>query len=97
MGACRENFKVTHGRPIGAFLPIVDRLAAVIRVFHEINEDNPDRAVDARDLLAQIDVKFIVLLPVIRKILCDTKALSYMLQSPTIDLSRAIDVVNTVR
>ena len=88
---------MTHGRPIGAFLTIVDRLAAVIRVFHEINKDKPDRAVDARDLLAQIDVKFIVLLPVIRKILGDTKALTNMLQSPTIDLTRAIDVVNTVR
>ena len=76
---------------------IVSRLAAVIRVRHEIsNEENHERAVDTWGLLAQIDIKFIGLLAVFWKILGDTKALLDMLQLPTIDLARAINVVNAM-
>lgn len=76
----------------------MDRLTAVIRVLEEISDEpNPTRAVEARGLLCQIDIKFIALLAVFRKVLGDTKFLSDMLQSSKIDLCKAIDLIETLR
>ena len=67
-GVPRELQKLSDTRQASRYFVcknIVDRLAAVILVLDEIsNEDNPDRAVDSRGLLPQIDIKFIGLLPV---------------------------------
>ncbi|KAF3840229.1 hypothetical protein F7725_018946 [Dissostichus mawsoni] len=77
---------------------LMDRLTAVIRVLEEISDEpNPTRAVEARGLLCQIDIKFIALLTVFRKVLGDTKLLSDMLQSSKIDLCKAIDLIETLR
>lgn len=77
---------------------LMDRLPAAIRVLEEISDEtNPARAVEARGLLCQIDLNFIGLLAVFRKVLGDTKFLSDMLQSPKIDLSKAVDLTEALR
>lgn len=73
---------------------LMDRLPAVLRVLHEIDVENSgERSVEARGLVTQIDLTFIGTLAVFRKILGDTKLLSNMLQAPSIDLARAVDLI----
>ena len=77
---------------------LMDRLTAVIRVLDDISDEaNPQRAVDARGLRSQIDLNFIGLLAVFRKVLGEAKFLSEMLQSPNVDLTKAADLTETLR
>lgn len=56
-----------------------------------------NRGVKARGLLCQIDLNFIGLLVVFRKVLGDTKYLSDLLQSPNTDLLKAVDLIEDLR
>lgn len=77
---------------------LLDRLSVVMTVLDEIsNEPDSDRGVKARGLLCQIDLNFIGLLVVFRKVLGDTKYLSDLLQSPNTDLLRAVDLIEVLR
>jgi len=69
-----------------------------MQVLEDISdEDNPDRAVEARGLLIQIDQNFIGCLAVFRKVLSDTRFLSDMLQSTQLDLTKAVALIQTLQ
>ncbi|XP_053286397.1 zinc finger MYM-type protein 1 isoform X2 [Pleuronectes platessa] len=77
---------------------VMDRLPAIVCVLEDIShEDNPDRAVEARGILHQIDLNFIGCLVVFRKILGESKFLSDMLQSTKIDLTKAVELAETLQ
>lgn len=74
-----------------------DRLPAVLKVLQDIAlENSGDRSVDARGILSQIDVHFIGLLVIFCKVLGDAKYFSDMLQSSSLDLARAVDLVGAL-
>ena len=76
---------------------LMDRLPAVLCVLQNISAENHrDRSIDARGLLAQIDLTFIGLLATFRKVFGDTKLLSELLQSPSVDLAMAADMVESL-
>uniref|UniRef100_A0A3B1JDS8 HAT C-terminal dimerisation domain-containing protein n=1 Tax=Astyanax mexicanus TaxID=7994 RepID=A0A3B1JDS8_ASTMX len=75
----------------------IHKLPAIKRVLQEIaHEHHGDRSVEARGLLAQIDLQFIVYLVTFCKVFGETKLLSDMLQSPSLDLSKAVDLVEAL-
>lgn len=77
---------------------LMDWLPAFLRVLHDIDEESSgDRSVEARGLLGQIDLNFIALLATFRRTLGDTKFLSDMLQSPSLDLARAVDLIELLQ
>lgn len=59
-------------------------------------ERNGDRSIDARGLLAQIDVRFIALLLTLTRVFGDIKTLSDALQSPQLNLGVAVTLVDSV-
>uniref|UniRef100_A0A8C1TZ08 HAT C-terminal dimerisation domain-containing protein n=1 Tax=Cyprinus carpio TaxID=7962 RepID=A0A8C1TZ08_CYPCA len=72
---------------------IMDTLPALKRLLQEIaQERHGERTVEARGLLAQIELEFVLHLVTLRKLFGETKLLSDMLQSQTVDLSRAVDL-----
>nr|XP_023849718.1 zinc finger MYM-type protein 1-like [Salvelinus alpinus]XP_023849719.1 zinc finger MYM-type protein 1-like [Salvelinus alpinus] len=74
-----------------------DRLPAVLRVLQDITlENSGDGSVEERGLLSQIDLHFIRLLVTFCKVLGDAKCLSDMLQSSSLDLARAVDLVGAL-
>ncbi|XP_055794358.1 uncharacterized protein LOC129865521 isoform X1 [Salvelinus fontinalis] len=74
-----------------------DRLPAVLRVLQDITlENSGDRSVEARGLLSQIDLHFIGILVTFCKVLGDAKCLSDILQSSSLDLARAVDLVGAL-
>lgn len=74
-----------------------ERLPAVLKVLQEIaDEKSGDRSVEARGILSQIDVHFIGLLVTFCKVLGDAKCLSDILQSSSLDLARAVDLVGAL-
>lgn len=74
-----------------------DRLPAIIRLLQQLEDDNnPDRAVEARGLRAQMDGTFILLLIMFCTILAETKTLSDHLQAPGLDLSESVSLVHVV-
>lgn len=76
----------------------MDRLPAVLQVLHEIGvESSGERSVETQGLLTQIDLTFIGTLAVFRQILGDTKLLSDMLQAPSLDLARAVDLIQALQ
>ena len=76
---------------------LMDRLPAVLCVLQNISAENHrDRSIDARGLLAQIDLTFIGLLATFQKVFGDTKLLSDLLQSPSVDLAMAADMVESL-
>lgn len=77
---------------------LMDRLPAVLRVLHELDSENSgERSVDAQGLLTQIDLTFIGLLVIFKKILGEAKLLSDMLQAPSLDLAKAVDLVEALQ
>ncbi|MEQ2272359.1 hypothetical protein XENORESO_020081 [Xenotaenia resolanae] len=75
----------------------MDRLPAVLRVLHDIaTENSGERSVDARGLLTQLDLSF-VSLDTFRRLLGDAKVLSDMLQSPSLDLAMAVDLISALK
>ncbi|KAG8013673.1 hypothetical protein GBF38_022153, partial [Nibea albiflora] len=77
---------------------LMDRLPAVLQVLHDIDEENNgDRSVEARGLRGQINLDFICLLATFKRVLGDTKFLSDMLQSSSLDLARAIDLIEALQ
>uniref|UniRef100_A0A8C2HAB0 Uncharacterized protein n=1 Tax=Cyprinus carpio TaxID=7962 RepID=A0A8C2HAB0_CYPCA len=56
-----------------------------------------DRSVDARGLLTQLDLSFVGLLATFRMLLGDAKVLSDTLQSPSLDLAMAVDLVSALK
>ena len=75
-----------------------DRLPAVLQLLSELEAgDNANRAVEARSLLSAIDAKFVITLMLMCDIFGRTQALSCMMQSATLDLSRAVDLIDIVR
>lgn len=76
---------------------VLKRLPAVIRVLEEISKENSgDRSVDARGLLAQMDLEFIGLLVTFTELFGDTRCLSDKLQSPSLDLGSALDLIESL-
>uniref|UniRef100_A0A671M6X3 DUF4371 domain-containing protein n=1 Tax=Sinocyclocheilus anshuiensis TaxID=1608454 RepID=A0A671M6X3_9TELE len=70
------------------------RLPAVLRVLHDIDVENSgERSVEARGLLAQLDLTFIGTLVIFTKVLGEAKFLADMLQSASLDLAKAVDLV----
>lgn len=66
---------------------VMDRLPAIVQVLEEIaSENRPQRAVEARGILAQIDLNFAGSLVLFRKVLSDSKFLSDMLQWTSLGL-----------
>ncbi len=75
---------------------LMERLSAVKRVPEDISEErHPDRAVEARGLLGQIDLTFTGLLSVFKQVLGSTTFLSGM--SPKLDLSKAVDLIGALK
>ncbi|XP_062326326.1 zinc finger MYM-type protein 1-like [Osmerus eperlanus] len=76
---------------------IIDRLPAIKRVLQDIvQEHNSDRSVEARGLLAQIDLQFIVCLVTLHKVFGEATFLSDMLKSSSLDLSKVVDLVEAL-
>jgi len=76
---------------------LTDRLPAVFRLLQEIICDSSgDRSVEARGLLAQLDLTFIGLLVTFNTILGQSKFLSDMLQLPSVDLGTAVNLVEAL-
>jgi hypothetical protein len=74
-----------------------NRFSAIVRLLTILqDDDNSDRAVDARGLLAQIDGSFILLLEIFCTILGETKTLSDQLQATSLDLAAAVDLIQVV-
>lgn len=75
-----------------------DRLPAVLRLLQDISleKNSGDRKIEAKGLLAQINLQFIGLLVTFCKVFGDVKILSDMLQSRSLDLVRAIDLVGSL-
>lgn len=74
-----------------------DRLPAVLRLLQDLAlERHGERSVEARGLVSQIDLQFIGLLVTFCKVLGDAKCLSDMLQSSTLDLARAVDLLGAL-
>lgn len=68
-----------------------------MRLLKEISEEqNGDRATEARGLLAQIDLKFVALLVTFTSVLAEIKYLSDILQSPQLDLGTAVTLVDSL-
>lgn len=77
---------------------IINRLPALIKVLDDIiDETNADRAIDARGLKAQLDFRFLAMLSSFYTILIESKSASDVLQSPILDLAKAVDVVEVVK
>lgn len=77
---------------------LMDRLPAVLHVLHEIDVENSgERSVEARGILNQIDLTFIATLAIFKKILGDTKMLSDMRQAASLDLARAVDLIQALQ
>lgn len=77
---------------------VLKRLPVVLRVLEQISEEtNADRAVDARALKGLIDFQFLVLLSSFDSILGASKSVSDMLQSPNLDLAKAMDIIETLK
>ncbi|KAK0154207.1 hypothetical protein N1851_003719 [Merluccius polli] len=77
---------------------LMDRLPAVLCVLYDIDEENNgDSCVEAHGLHGQIDLNFIGLLATFRRILGDTKFLSDMLQSLSLDLATAVDLIKALQ
>lgn len=71
-----------------------DRLPAVLKLLQDLSlEKQGERSVLARGLLSQIDLQFLGLLVTFCEVLGDAKCLSDMLQSRTLNLARAVDLV----
>ena len=60
------------------------------------HDENADRAVDARGLRSQVDGKFILVLEICCVVFSETKTLSDHLQSATLDLAAAVDLIQVV-
>lgn len=74
---------------------VMDRLPAIVQVLEEIGSENhPQRAVEARGILAQTDLNFAGSLVLFRKVLSDSKFLSDMLQSKAVDWTSVISKLN---
>lgn len=99
-GSTRELQQLSDTRWACRFLAltnIMDRLPALKRVLQEVaQERRGEKSSEARGLLAQIDFEFVVHLVTLRKLFGETKLLSDMLQSPTVDLSRAVELVEAL-
>ncbi|XP_019718752.1 zinc finger MYM-type protein 1 isoform X1 [Hippocampus comes] len=98
-GAPRELQRLSDTRWACRFIAlrnIMDRLPALKRVLQEIAEEHGERSVEARGLLAQINFEFTVHLVVLRKVFGETKLLSDILQSLTLDISKAVDLVEAL-
>uniref|UniRef100_A0A672I3S2 TTF-type domain-containing protein n=1 Tax=Salarias fasciatus TaxID=181472 RepID=A0A672I3S2_SALFA len=71
-------------------------LPAVQRLLQEVAQEGGERSVEARGLLALIDFEFTARLVSLRKVFGETELLSEMLQSPTLDVSKAVDLVEAL-
>ncbi|XP_062853960.1 zinc finger MYM-type protein 1-like isoform X2 [Trichomycterus rosablanca] len=77
---------------------VMDRLPAIVQVLEEIaSENHPQRAVEARGILAQIDLNFAGSLVLFKKVLSDSKFLSDMLQSKTVDYAKAVELIEALK
>ena len=89
-GRTRELQRLSDTRWACRFLAlrnIMDTLPALKRPLQEIaQERHGEKTVEARGFLAQIDLEFVVHLVTLRKLFGETKLLSDMLQSQTVDL-----------
>lgn len=76
---------------------ILDRLPAIICVLEElVAGESGDRSVEARSLLALIDVQFVALLVTIGKLFGEAKCHSDALQSQNLDLGVAVYLVEAL-
>lgn len=76
----------------------MDRLPAIVQVLEEIaSENHPQRAVEARGILAQIDLNFAGSLVLVRKVLSDSKFLSDMFQPKTVEYAKAVELIEALK
>lgn len=96
-GALRELQRLSDTRwacRYQACRNLMDRLPAVLHVLHKLDSENSgERYVDAQGLLTQIDLTIIGLLAIFKTILGEAKLLTDMLQAPSLDLAKAVDLV----
>lgn len=77
---------------------VMDRLPAIVRALEEIAAVNhPQRAIEARGTLVQIDLNFVGCLVLFRKTLSDSSFLSEMLQSKTVDHAEAVEFIDALK
>lgn len=83
---------------IDACRVVRDRLCTLCQLLLEISEeDNPNRAVDAKGLLLQIDFRFVLVLNICCTLLGLTKASSDFLQNPLADLSQSTELISALK
>uniref|UniRef100_A0A8D2ZIW1 HAT C-terminal dimerisation domain-containing protein n=1 Tax=Scophthalmus maximus TaxID=52904 RepID=A0A8D2ZIW1_SCOMX len=76
---------------------VLDRLPAIMRLLEEVaSENSGDKSIDARGLLTQFDLQFIGLLVICNKVFGDARCLSDILQSHSLDLYSAVDLVQAL-
>uniref|UniRef100_A0A8D3DVJ6 HAT C-terminal dimerisation domain-containing protein n=1 Tax=Scophthalmus maximus TaxID=52904 RepID=A0A8D3DVJ6_SCOMX len=73
-----------------------DTLQALQGLNRLASENSGDRSIDARGLVAQFDLQFIGLLVICNKVFGDARCLSEILQSPSLDLCSAVDLVQAL-
>lgn len=98
-GAPRELQRLSDTRACRfiALRNIMDRLPALKFLLQQIAlEHNGERSVEARGLLAQIDLEFIVHLVALCKVFGETKLLSDMLLASSLDIPKAVDLVEAL-
>ena len=76
---------------------IRDRLEALVQLLLDIiGGSDSERAVDARGLLSAIDLKFVLLLNLFCDLLGNSQSLSAHLQSASVDISKAVELVHAL-
>jgi len=76
---------------------VYDHFTAIICLLTELASDtNAHRALEARSLLSAIDVSFVVTLHVMCDVFGKSQSLSTMLQASSLDLSKAVDLIDVV-
>ena len=77
---------------------VLKRLPVILKVLDEIIDGhNLDRSLDVRSLKGLLDFQFLVMLSSFYTILGAAKSASDILQSPNVDLAKAMDVVETLK
>lgn len=99
-GAPRELQRLIETRSLCRYnvcKTVRDRLPAIIRQLKQISEEKiGDRAIEARGLLAQVNLKFVGLLVTFTNVFGEIKHLLDILQSPQLNLGTAVTLVDSL-
>src|SRR6218665_4085355 len=83
---------------ISAVRAVISRLSVIVALLQKIgDEERGDRAVEARSILNQMDIKFTFCLEIFNDLLRKMKSTSDSLQRTQLNVSAACDLINNVR